>query len=78
MSGASENRAHLPKIAAGNTTYVTLAQSVISIVGMDTHASVIRTVVGDFPLVMAMPVRAELDDGKSNQSPVHCICKEIH
>jgi hypothetical protein len=28
--------------------------------------------------VMAMPVRAELDDGKSNQSPVHCICKEIH
>ena len=78
MSGASENRAHLPKIAAGNTTYVTLAQSVLSIVGMDTHASVIRTVVGDFPLVMAMPVRAELDDGKSNQSPVHCICKEIH
>ena len=78
MSGASENRAHLLKIAAGSTTYVTLAQSVVSIVGMDTHASVILTAVGDFPLVMAMPVRAELDDGKSNQSPVHCICKDIH
>ena len=78
MSGASENRAHLLKIAAGNTTYVTLAQRVVSIVGMDTHASVILTAVGDFPLVMAMPVRAELDDGKSNQSPINCICKEIH
>jgi hypothetical protein len=78
MSGASENRAHLLKIATGNTTYVTLAQSVVSIVGMDTHASVILTAVGDSPRVMAMPVRTELDDGKSNQSPVHCICKEIH
>ena len=77
MSGASENRAHPLKIAAGNTTYVTQAQSVASIVGMDTHATVILTAVGDFPLVMAMPVRAELDDGKSNQRPVHCICKEI-
>lgn len=78
MSGASENRAHLLKIAAGNTTQVTLAQSVVSIVGMDTHASVILTAVGDFPLVVEMPVRAELDDGKSNQNPVHCICKDIH
>jgi hypothetical protein len=78
MSGASENRAHLLKIAAGSTTYMTLAQRVVSIVGMDTHASVILTAVGDFPLVMAMPVRAELDDGKSNQSPINCICKEIH
>jgi hypothetical protein len=28
--------------------------------------------------VMEMPVRSELDDGKSKQSPVHGICKEIH
>jgi hypothetical protein len=54
MSGASENRAHLLKIATGNTTYVTLAESVVSIVGMDTHASVILTAVGDSPRVMAI------------------------
>lgn len=77
--GASENRAHLLTIAAGNTTYVTKAQSVVSIVGMAIHANVILTAVTDFPLVMEMPVRTELDDEKSNQkSPVHCICKEIH
>ena len=57
ISGSSENRAHLLTIIAGNTTYVTQAQSVVSIVGMDTHASVILTAMGDFPLVMAMPVR---------------------
>ena len=78
ISGASENHAHLQAIAAGNTTYVTQAQSVVSIVGMDIHASVILTAVGDFPLVVEMHVRTELDDEKSNQSPVHCICKEIH
>lgn len=78
ISGASENRVHRQPIAAGNTTYVTQAQSAVSIVGMDIHANVILTAVTDFPLVMEMPVRTELDDGKSNQSPVHCICKEIH
>jgi hypothetical protein len=57
---------------------VTQAQSVVSIVGMDIHANVILTAVGDFPLVVEMHVRTELDDEKSNQSPVHCICKEIH
>jgi hypothetical protein len=57
---------------------VTQAQSVASIVGMDVHLSVILTAVSDFPLVMKMPVRTELDDGKSNQSSNHCICKEIH
>ena len=68
MSGASEKRAHLLKIAAGNTTYVTLAQSVVSVVGMDTHASVLLTAVGDFPLVVEMPVRDELDD--ENQAKI--------
>jgi hypothetical protein len=57
---------------------VTQAQSVVSIVGMDVHLNVILTAVSDFPLVMEMPVRTGLDDGKSNQSPNHCICKEIH
>jgi hypothetical protein len=57
---------------------VTQAQSVVSIVGIDIHANVILTAVRDFPLVMEMPVRSELDDGKSKQSPVHGICKEIH
>ena len=47
MCGASENRAHLLKIAAGNTTYMTLAQRVASIVGMGTHASVIPTCDGN-------------------------------
>ena len=78
MSGASENRANLLTIAVGNKTYVTQVQSVASIVGMDIHLNVILIAVRDFPLVMEKPVRTELDDGKSNQSPVHCICKEIH
>ena len=57
---------------------MTQAQSVASIVGMDVHLNVILTAVSDFPLVIEMPVRTGLDDGKSNQSPNHCICKEIH
>jgi hypothetical protein len=48
---------------------VTLAQRVVSIVGIDIHANVILTAVRNFPLVMEMPVRTELEDGKSNQSP---------
>ena len=47
-------------------------------IGIDIHSKVILTAVRDFQLVTEMPVRTELDDGKSNQSPVHCICKEIH
>jgi hypothetical protein len=57
ISGSSENRAHLLTIFAGNTTYVTQAQSVVSIVGIDIHANVILTAVRNFKLVMEMPVR---------------------
>jgi hypothetical protein len=49
---------------------VTQAQSVASIVGLNIHLHVILTAVRNFPFVMDMPVRTELDDEKSNQSPV--------
>jgi hypothetical protein len=48
---------------------VTQEHTIVSIVGIDIHANVILTAVRYFPLVMEMPVRTELEDGKSNQSP---------